>query len=259
MNIAEITDTIDQALRAARTITLHHFRQPLEIQNKLKTDFDPVTRADKDAEIALKQVILNQFGDHGFIGEEFAADNPDAQYKWVIDPIDGTRSFISGVPMWGTLVGLMSHQNPVIGAADIAALDETYLGTTEGASLKHAGNTQTLTTSKVTELDKAILCSTDAYLFDASSKALFERVRTQTPVQRYGLDCYGYCLLAAGHLDLVIEPDLKPVDIVALVPIVEGAGGVITTWQGTPAFKGGHIVAAATPQLHAKALSILKA
>lgn len=238
---------------AARQETLSRFRSGIGVENKDRTSFDPVTEADRQAEAAMRDLIGRQFPDHGISGEEMEDVDGSGSICWVLDPIDGTRSFVAGWPLWGTLIAACEDDRPLIGIIDHPALDERYAGGPAGAF----ANDRAIRTRQTTKLEGIILSTTDPYLLTGNEREAFNDLRRQASVTRYGGDCYGYALLAAGHLDLVVESGLATHDVAALVPVVEGAGGVITNWAGGAAIDGGRIVASATPQLHDKALGRL--
>ena len=225
--------------------------------------FDPVTEADRAAELAMRRMIQTTFPSHGIIGEEFGASDEDAEYVWVLDPIDGTKSFIAGFPTWGTLIGLSHRGRPCYGLMHQPFTRERFHGDGEaafwrGPSRSGAGeDRRKLSVRPCPRLAQATLMTTSPLLIDPALRENFHRVESETRLSRYGGDCYAYCALAAGHVDLVIETGLNPYDIVALIPIVEGAGGVITTWSGESAAQGGAIVAAGDRKLHAAALEML--
>lgn len=251
--------TLLEAAAAAAERTLAGFRTPLAVENKWQTGFDPVTAADKDAEIAIRAVISLRFPDHGIIGEEWDAKTTDGAFDWIVDPIDGTRAFISGVPVWGTLIGLMRNGRAVAGLMAQPFTGESWLGLPGTAIYSRGGASNPIRTSGVTELRQAKVTATSPDIFEqAGTVEHITRLRRATLQTRWGLDCYGYCLLAAGHIDIVAESALKNVDIAPLIPIIENAGGVVTTWDGGPAEAGGNCVAAATPELHDAAIRILR-
>jgi histidinol-phosphatase len=254
-----IRTTLLAAAGAASRLTLAGFRTELAVENKWTSGFDPVTAADRDAETAIRAMLSERFPDHGIIGEEWDAKASAGAYDWIVDPIDGTRAFISGVPVWGTLIGLLHEGRAVAGLMAQPFTDEIFLGL-DGAAFYLRGSAETrLHTSRVTELSRAKLTATSPEIFDkAGTAAQFGRLSAATMLTRWGLDCYGYCLLAAGHIDLVVESSLKNVDIAPLIPIIEGAGGVVTTWDGTPAEAGGNCLAAATRELHEAAMKVLR-
>ena len=253
-----ITETLIACAEAARPITLGRFRTQLVVDNKHATGFDPVTAADREAETAIRDIIAARFPDHGIIGEEWDAKATGSPYNWIIDPIDGTRAFISGVPVWGTLVGLTREGKAIAGLMEQPYTSEYWLAA--GGWLRHGRNGADLpaTTSTVTRLANARATATTPDLFRGPHLSAWSRLSASVLQVRYGLDCYGYCLLASGHIDLVVEADLKDVDIAPLVPIVEAAGGVVTTWDGGRPEKGGTCIAAATPELHEEAMRVLR-
>jgi len=254
-----VRKTLLDAADAAALKTLSGFRTPLAVENKWETGFDPVTAADKDAEIAIRAVLSAAFPDHGIIGEEWDAKASSGAFDWIVDPIDGTRAFISGVPVWGTLIGLLYRGRAVAGLMAQPFTDETYIGLPGTSFYRHAGRTSPIRTSGVKELKQAKVTATSPDIFEqAGTTANINRLRAATLQLRWGLDCYGYCLMAAGHIDIVAESALKNVDIAPLIPIIENAGGVVTTWDGGPAEAGGSCVAAATPELHEAAMKVLR-
>ncbi|MDR3498994.1 MAG: histidinol-phosphatase [Parvibaculum sp.] len=244
---------------AAAEVTLPHFRSGLDVDNKRGNfAFDPVTAADRDAEQAIRTLIGKHYPTHGIFGEEHGREAGSSPLHWVIDPIDGTRSFISGVPLWGTLIALNDGARPVIGIMDQPYIGERFIGRPGSSELISRHGRRTLRTSRCTRLEDALLGNTDPAMFrEEAARAAFREVSSRVKLRRFGGDCYFYCLLAAGTLDLVIESSLQPYDVQALIPIIENAGGIVTSWTGTDAQMGGHVVAAATPELHAAALEIL--
>ncbi len=243
---------------AAAAETLPRFRQGGDVINKYQTGFDPVTEADRAAEQAIRGIISAEFPDHGIVGEEYGTEREESRHQWVIDPIDGTRAFISGLPLWGTLVGLTVENIAVAGMMAQPFTGELYYADGNGARYEGPDGKRQLAVRNTVALADATLCTTSPFLFEGDRRAAYNRVEQTVRLPRYGTDCYAYCMLAAGNVDLVIESGLQPYDIVALIPIVEQAGGVITTWQGGRPEGGGDIIAAATPDLHAKALELLQ-
>jgi histidinol phosphatase-like enzyme (inositol monophosphatase family) len=251
-------DFMRKIAAAAAAETLPRFRQSGLVDNKLTSGFDPVTEADREAEQAIRALIRATYPEHGILGEEFGLENGDARYQWVIDPIDGTRSFISGMPLWGTLVGLTDNGDAVAGIMSQPFIGELFWCDGEQSFYEGPHGSKQIATRKTTEVAEAILCTTTPALFVGDHKVAYDRLEAQVQLARYGTDCYAYAMLAAGNVDLVVETGLQPYDIIALVPIIEQAGGVITTWDGGPAEQAGDIVAAATPELHAAALTLLR-
>lgn len=259
--IREYLDVAVSVAEAAGPIALRYFRKPLDVEDKSGgSAFDPVTRADKEIESSIRADLQRLFPDHGILGEEQAARDSDSPYRWFIDPIDGTRAFISGVPAWGILLGLTIDEICRVGVMHQPYLEETFLGHTDGAWVRRGGEEQALRTRATNELGSAILYSTHPSMFEADEdRSAFERVAAKSRMMRFGGDCYSYCLLAHGLIDLVIEGGLHPYDIVPLIPIIEGAGGIVTDWQGGDASGGGLIIAAANSTLHRQALETLNA
>ncbi len=243
--------------------TLPRFRRFGDVLNKVDGGFDPVTEADREAEQAIRAAIKAEHPGHGILGEEFGAENPGSDHVWVIDPIDGTRSYISGVPLWGTLVGLTHRGDAVAGMMAQPFVGELFYATGgeawyEGPHGAKEGR-QRLSTRKTTSLAQATVCTTTPALFQGDKRDAYDRLEKSVRLARYGTDCYAYVMLAAGNVDLVVEAGLQPYDVMALIPIIEAAGGMVTEWSGGPAEDGGGIVAAATPDLHAAAMEALHA
>jgi myo-inositol-1(or 4)-monophosphatase len=258
MTAIDFSVFVDELASVSGEAILPFFRTQLTIQDKGGTGaFDPVTEADKAAETILRHRIRRAFPAHGIIGEEFGAENENAEYVWVLDPIDGTKSFISGMPLWGTLIGLMRNNIPVHGLMHQPFTGESFSSDGQRTLYRGPAGERVLRTRDCTHLDQATLATTSPLLMSASELKQYQQVESRARLSRYGGDCYSYCMLAAGHLDLVIESGLKPHDIIALIPIIQGAGGVISTWTGRSATDGGQIVAAATPELHRAALEAL--
>jgi len=239
---------------------LPHFRKRLAVDNKAgKAGFDPVTAADRAAERVMSRRLKTEWPDHSLTGEEYGRREGSSRYRWVLDPIDGTKAFILGLPIWGTLIGLLDDSEPVLGIMNQPYTRERFWSAERASYLAvDGGKAKRLRTRPCPSLGEAFLSTTHPDLFAAGTEAeAFGRLKRATRMTRYGGDCYAYCLLAAGHLDLVVEAGLKPHDIVALIPIIERAGGRVTTWTGGPAIEGGRILASGDPSLHDKALRIL--
>ena len=246
----------EKLANAAAAESLPRFRQFNEIDNKYTVGFDPVTEADRAAERAIRAVIGEEFPDHGILGEEYGAHNTDQSHVWVIDPIDGTRAFISGLPVWGTLVGLTIDGDAKAGMMSQPFTGELYFSDGKGSYLSHgSASLRTLKTRGTTALSEATLFTTTPSLFKDKKYEAFKRLQRQARLTRYGVDCYAFAMLASGFADVVIETGLQPYDIVALIPIIEQAGGVITQIDGGPAEEGGDVIAAATPELHKQAIA----
>ncbi len=260
MGAVDFAAFVDELAKVAGDAIRPFFRTALAIDNKKrKGDFDPVTAADRAAETAMRALIQKHFPAHGIVGEEFDDVKSNAPYTWVLDPIDGTKSFVAGMPVWGTLIGLCKDEAPVYGMMAQPFIGERFTG--DGASSKYRGpaGERKLMTRACTSLDEAVLFTTSPHLFEPEERSCFEAVEKNVRLSRFGGDCYAYCMIAAGHVDLVIEAGLDPYDILPLIPIVEGAGGVVTNWQGESATKGGRIVAAGDRRVLDAALKILNA
>lgn len=243
----------------AAAVALPYFRRPLTVEDKGAARFDPVTAADRDVEQLLRQAIAARYPEHSIIGEEFGNKTGSGDWQWVIDPIDGTRAFISGIPTWATLIGLCAGDTPVLGLMSQPFTGEIFIGSAEGSECRRGTECQTLATRARVGLREASLFATTPDMFNQPDEwAAFNRVSAQVRLTRFGADAYAYCMLAAGHIDLVIEAGLGFYDVAALVPIVEGAGGVMTDWRGAPVRQGGQVLAAANPELHASALALLE-
>lgn len=259
MGAVDFAAFVDELARAAGEAIRPFFRTTLSVENKAHNGpFDPVTAADRAAEQTMRSLIQKNFPDHGIVGEEFSAEKPNASYVWVLDPIDGTKSFISGMPVWGTLIGLLKDGVPVYGMMHQPFIGESFTGDGRSARYRGPAGERALHTRPCTQLKDATIFTTSPLLMNKEERGLFEKVEAKTRLSRYGGDCYAYCMLAGGFADLVIETGLKPHDIIALVPIIEGAGGVITDWTGGPAAKGGRIIAAGDKRVHAEAIKLLQ-
>jgi len=258
MTAIDFASFIDQLATVSGDTILPFFRTALAIDHKPgKGGFDPVTEADRAAEAAMRALITRTFPHHGIIGEEYGNERTDAEYVWALDPIDGTKSFISGMPAWGTLIGLARGGDPVFGMMHQPFTRERFTGDGAAAWYRGPAGDRDLRVRPCASLAEAVLFTTSPRLMNAADRRMFERVEEAVRLSRYGGDCYAYCMVAAGHVDLVIETELKPHDVMALVPIVTGAGGVITTWENGPPQHGGRIVAAGDKRVHAAALKML--
>ena len=247
-------DLAERLADASGAIVRRYFRTTLEVEDK--PDKSPVTVADREAETAIRKLIEEAFPDHGIVGEEYGAVRADAKYVWVLDPIDGTKSFITGKPLFGTLIGLLHEGAAVLGLIDQPVLGERWLGA--------RGRPTTLNGRPVHvrpcgELGRAALYATSPHMFEGADKQAFARVRDAVKLPLYGADCYAYGLLACGFADLVVEASLAAYDYCGVVAVIEGAGGVITDWTGAPLGLGsdGRVVAAGDRRSHERALELL--
>lgn len=243
---------------AARGETMRLFRSPdLHPDNKAAQGFDPVTEADRASERAMRAILAIHRPDDAILGEEYGAQPGTTGLTWVLDPIDGTRAFMAGAPSWGVLIGVTDANGPIYGIVDQPHLDERFEGGFGRAVMTSRSASTALRSRRDVGLAQATLMSTYPEVGSASEYAAFRRVADRVRLTRYGLDCYAYALLAAGHVDLVIEAGLQAYDVVAPIAVVQAAGGVISDWTGGPAHHGGRIVAAGSPELHAQALELL--
>ena len=234
---------------SARKITLKHFRADIPVANKkTEADFDPVTQADQDAETAIRQLIEAERPGDGILGEEHGEKLSQNGFKWVLDPIDGTRAFVAGLPVWTTLIALCGPDGtPLIGVIDQPYLGERYLGWPGGAALEKPDGSRTgLQVSSVADLGKARIATTDPFILTPGEQGAWTQLQNTARIARYGLDAYAYARLAAGTIDLVAESGLAPYDAAALIPVVRGAGGLACDWSGNLAMPGGQLVCAAT-------------
>ncbi len=245
---------------ASGKVILPQFRRQMAFENKASgRDFDPVTAADRGAERAISRMLAKSHPHHGLTGEEYGSRNLESRYRWVVDPIDGTRSFMTGALTWGTLIGLLDADVPLLGIMDQPYVRERFWAGAKGAFVRGPdGKSRKLRTRACAKLSDAMLSTTHPDLFAAGKEAAgFERIKSSVRMTRFGGDCYGYAQLAGGFVDLVIEVGLKPFDVIALIPIVEKAGGRMTTWDGKSAAGGGRVVASGDAKLHDEVLRLL--
>ena len=260
MTVIDFSAFIGRLATASGETILPFFRTPHSVDNKSsRHDFDPVTEADRAAEAVMRRLIKANFPQHGIVGEEFGNEREDADYVWVLDPIDGTKSFIAGFPIWGTLIALLHKGIPVFGMMHQPFIGERFAGDNGSANYRNAAGERRLSVRRCERLQDAVCYTTSPLLMNDADRAAFARAESEVRLSRYGGDCYSYCMLAAGHLDLVIETELKPYDIAALIPIINGAGGIVTDWDGGPAQNGGRIIAAGDKRVHEAALKRLAA
>lgn len=257
MSAVDFTAFLEQLAKASGETILPFFRTALAVENKKAGGFDPVTAADRAAENAMRALIRASFPEHGIVGEEYGAERAEAEYVWVLDPIDGTKSFIAGMLAWGTLIGLTRFGEPVFGTMHQPFTREGFFGDGGAARYRGPGGERDLRVRACESLSEALLFTTSPLLMNEADRERFRRIENATRLSRYGGDCYAYCMLAAGQIDLIVETELKPHDIVPLIPIVAGAGGVVTTWENGPAQSGGRIVVAGDKRVHAAALEML--
>ena len=259
MTAIDFAAFVDKLANVAGETIRPFFRTALSVENKSHTGgFDPVTAADRAAEAAMRALIKRTFPEHGIVGEEFDPEQPDAEYVWVLDPIDGTTSFICGLPAWGTLIALTRRGDPIYGLMHQPFTREHFAGDGSAARYRGPAGDRALRTRPCAQLSDAVLLTTSPLLMNVVDRECFDRVERAVRLSRYGGDCYAYCVLAAGHVDLVIEAELKRHDVLPLIPIIEGAGGIITTWENGPPIAGGRIIAAGDRRVHAQAMALLR-
>jgi len=257
---AELVSTAHELADAARAATLLHFRRTgLTAETKEAERFDPVTVADRLAEERMRAILTRRRPEDGILGEEFGTVAGTSGLTWVLDPIDGTRGYLSGTPTWGVLIAVGDAAGPVYGIIDQPYIGERFEGGLGRADVTgpmgHAG----LKTRPPRALAEAILFSTFPEVGTAAEGAAFRRVAGKARLTRYGTDCYGYALVAAGQIDLVVEAGLQAYDVQAPIAVIEAAGGIVTDWQGRPCPQGGQVLAAANAVIHAEALALLNA
>lgn len=250
---------IHQLADAAAAATLAHFRISATADNKAELDFDPVTEGDRSGERAMRAILDSVCPDDNVIGEEYPPREGDSGWTWYLDPIDGTRAFVAGLPTWTTLIGLADPDGtPVFGCIDQPVLGERYLGWPGGAALFSAGRETPLAVSGCADLREAVISTTDPFILTPAEEGAWTHLRHTARLARYGLDAYAYARLASGTIDLVAESGLKPWDTAALIPVVRGAGGLAMDWQGRPAGHGGQIVCASSEAVMEQALLALR-
>jgi myo-inositol-1(or 4)-monophosphatase len=258
LSLRPFLETAHALADASGAAIMPHFRRSLTVENKARSGkpFDPVTTADKAAERAIRKALAARHPEHGIFGEEYGRQQGDSTYTWVIDPIDGTKAFITGTPLWGTLIGLQLEHRAILGLMDQPFTGERIWSDGKSATWRSpGGKTKRIKTRACPRLEDAIVATTNPDLLAPGvERGTFEAIKMRARMARYGGDCYSYCLLAAGHIDIIMECGLQPYDVVALIPIIEAAGGRITSWDGGRAEPGGRILAAGDPALHEEVL-----
>ncbi len=252
---AEMLALANKLAETSGPIARSYFRQPLEIVSK--ADDSPVTIADRTCEAEMRKIIEETYPEHGIFGEEHGVVRADAEYVWVLDPIDGTAAFITGMPVFGTLIALTHEKKSILGVIDQPILKERWIG---GNGMPTTLNGKLARTRNCGSIDNAALyITTSDMLTTDDERRRFQNIKSRVSIARFGGDCYSYGLLASGHVDVVVESQLKPYDFMALVGVVEGAGGVMSDWDGNPLTidSGPQVLAAATSQLHEQALECL--
>ena len=248
------TFAVDLA-RAAAAVTLPLFRTDCGEEDKgVPGAFDPVTEADRGAEAAIRALIAERYPDHGVIGEEYGEDRPDAEHVWILDPVDGTRAFVAGLPLWTTLIALRTAGKPTVGVISQPYVGELFLGGPSGAVMMARGKTTPIRTRECAALTDAVIATTDPDIFTGAELGAWTQVRAAARLARLGCDAYAYAMLASGRIDLVAETSLKLWDWSALTPVIEAAGGEITDWRGEAPSGNGQILAVGDARLRDQAL-----
>ena len=258
---AELEGFLLELNAAAAAVTLPLFRTGLEIANKAGPGaFDPVTAADRGAEAAIRQLIAERFPEHGVIGEEYGEDRPGAEFVWILDPVDGTRAFVSGIPLWCHLIGLRYQNEPLMGVIGQPYLQEAFLGAPSGSRLVRPDGERPLKVRPCPRLTEATLAATDpAACFTPAEQGAFTQVRAAAKLTRLGGDAYIFALVALGGIDIVVESGLKCWDIDPVIPVIENAGGVVVNWRGEPVGrKGGQVAAVGDARVLDEALVSLR-
>jgi histidinol phosphatase-like enzyme (inositol monophosphatase family) len=243
--LAEFDAFLIELNRASAAAILPLFRADHGLEDKSLAGppgavFDPVTEADKGAERAIRKLIGDRYPEHGVIGEEYGEDRPDAEFVWVLDPVDGTRAFIAGLPLWTTLIGLRHEGRPVLGSIGQPYVGELFIGSgAAGSRLMSRGQSTPLKVRPCPRLTDAIICTTDPAILTGAEMGSWTQVRATAKLARLGLDAYGYAMVAMGKIDLALDTGLKVWDVEAVIPVIEGAGGIVTQWDGSPASTNG--------------------
>jgi histidinol phosphatase-like enzyme (inositol monophosphatase family) len=261
VTLIDVERDLDFARRladAARVVALPLFRTALDAESKHSGGFDPVTRADREVEAALRALIAAERPGDGVRGEEHAETASSTGRTWILDPIDGTRAFISGLPTWTVLIALAGPEGPALSVIDQPFTGERFSGVRGGGAwFERGGAREEIRANGGARLAEATGSTTDPFLFEGAEAEAFARARSAARLMRYGLDAYGYAQIAMGGVDFVIESGLQPWDVAALIPVLEGAGGVVTDWQGRPRPESGQVLAAANRALHAELVALL--
>jgi histidinol phosphatase-like enzyme (inositol monophosphatase family) len=257
--LAEFIEFASRLAEIGGRAVLPYFRAAIDVENKAGAgSYDPVTIADRAAETAIREEITRVYPGHGILGEEHGASPGRDGLTWVIDPIDGTRAFIIGQLHWGVLIALSDGERPVVGVMHQPFTGETFFGSRLGSQWRRGAQRRALRTRACPRIEDAVVSATDPAMFkNGAERDAFRALAARARMRRYGGDCYSYCLVAAGLIDLVIEARLQPYDIQPVMPIIEGAGGIVTTWSGKNAAGGGQCIAAGDASTHRQALEIL--
>ncbi len=257
-NWTELTQFALELAEASAREILPFFRKHISVDVKASVVWDPVTEGDRAGERIMRQMIEARFPDHGIHGEEYGLKPSRSGLTWVLDPVDGTRAFISGMPTWATLIGLNFEDRPTVGVMNQPFVGETFYGNPDGAWSRHRGMERKLTTRPARPLAQATFTTTAPELYrNEAEKGVLKRLTHAARLTRYGGDAYFFCVLAAGQIDVAVDAHMEPYDIAPLMPIIEGAGGIVTTWERGDAAKGGNVIAASSPALYEEALTVI--
>lgn len=255
----ELTTFAIALARASETEILPYFRQNTVVEVKPHVDWDPVTEGDRAGERIIRKMIEGRFPDHGINGEEYGVKEGKSGFTWVLDPIDGTRSFVCGIPTWATLIALYFEGKPVIGVMNQPFVDDLFYGNPEGAWNNYRGAIEPIRTRKDAKLPDVIAGTTAPELYRSErDQRAFQNLRKAVKLMRYGGDAYFYSVLAAGHLDIALDSGLQAYDIGALIPIIKGAGGAVGSWSGSTPSEGGNIICAGSEGLLEAAIAVMK-
>ena len=254
--IAELTAFAITLAEASGPVILQHFRQGFAVDNKLDMGWDPVTEGDRAAERIIREHIDKVYPTHGIIGEEYGTKQGSSAYTWVLDPIDGTRAFVIGMPSWATLIGLYKDGKPFLGLMHQPFVGDLFYGSADGSYLRRSGTMRQLKVAAPKPLSQALAGTTSPHLYDPNSG--FDTLQQTVKMMRYGCDCYSFALLASGGLDIAMDPNLQIYDIAALIPIIEGAGGVVGSWTDNETAQGGNVLCASSQALLNEAKSAMQ-
>ena len=252
-----LTSFAQQLAVAAGQAILPHFRKNAPIDVKEHESWDPVTEGDRAGERAIRTMIEQHFPEHGIIGEEYGTKDGTSDFTWILDPVDGTRAFVIGLPTWTTLIGLYQNGEPKLGVMYQPFIGDMFYGNPNGAWQSHNNHVEKLRVSRCSTLNQAMLGTTTPHLYKGKDREGFDTLRHAVKMTRYGGDAYFFSLMAAGHLDIAMDAGLQVYDIAALLPIMRGAGATVGTWTGKNPHDGGHILATATPELFDQARAIM--
>jgi myo-inositol-1(or 4)-monophosphatase len=256
--LQSLTDFALQLSKAAAREILPHFRKNASVDIKESAHWDPVTEGDRAGERAIRHLIEKHHPTHGIIGEEYGSKTGSSGLTWILDPVDGTRAFVIGLPTWATLIGLYADGKPLLGVMCQPFVGDTFYGHAGGAWLDHRGDTQAIRTQPGSSLKDALIGTTAPHLYKDASAGPFQKLTQAVKTTRFGLDCYSFALMAAGHMDIAMDPTLQIYDIAALIPIMQGAGATVGSWTNNDPAQGGNVLCAASQELYNEALAVMQ-